>query len=114
MAQETSNQAEKMQQLALMMGVKNFDPTVLIKTEFFPDCLQNLTAQQCRVVCEALSSPTYASCVNKKGLMGGYTALHWMCIKNEYDLIEYLLVNCDADVNSTASLGESSLFICIK
>lgn len=114
MALETGNQAERMQQLALMMGVKNFDPTVLIKTEFFPDCLHNLSSQQCRAVCEALSSPANASYVNKKGSVGGYTALHWMCIKNELDLIEHLLTKCGADINSTASLGESSLFICIK
>lgn len=113
MALETL-QADMMQQLAMVMSMKNFDPIAMIKTDLFPDCLQNFTPQQCRAVCEALSTSTYANFVNKKGLLGGYTTLHWMCIKNEYDLIEYLLKKCNADVNSEASLGESSLFICIK
>lgn len=114
MALDTSLQADMMQQLAIMMSMKSFDPITAIKTDFFPDCLQTFTSQHCKAVCEALSTPTYASYVNKKGMMGGYTTLHWMCIKNEYDLIEYLLTKCNADVNCAANLGESSLFICIK
>ncbi|CAF0868772.1 unnamed protein product [Brachionus calyciflorus] len=114
MAVDTTNQIDKMQQLAVIMSAKNFDASALIQTEFFPDCLQNLNTQQCKSVCEALAEPNYSSFVNKKGPLGGYTPLHWMCIKNEYDLIEMLLVKCKADINSCANLGESPLFICIK
>ena len=35
-------------------------------------------------------------------------------IKNEYELIELLVRECNADINARANIGETPLFICIK
>ena len=37
-----------------------------------------------------------------------------MCIKNEIELIEFLLTKCKADINAKATQGETPLFVCIK
>lgn len=98
----------------LQLQHQQFNPSTVIQTDFFPDVLQHLTTEQCKAICDALSQANNLSLVNKKGPLGGYTALHWMCIKNELELAEFLLDNCRADVNCVANLGETPLFICIK
>ena len=37
-----------------------------------------------------------------------------MCIKNEIELIEFLITKCKADINAKATQGETPLFVCIK
>lgn len=82
--------------------------------EHFPDILQHLPSDQCKMMFEMIAETNNMAIVNKPGPLGGYTALHWMCIKNEVDLIEFLINKCKADVNCKANLGEPPLFICIK
>ena len=88
----------------------------ILCSEQFPDVLQNYTTENSRLLLNALyeTASGNAALINKKGPLGGYTALHWMCIKNELELIELLLVKCKADVNCKANLGETPLLICIK
>lgn len=85
----------------------------ILLTDQFPDVLQHYPPDQCRAILTLLKDTNNSSLVNKKGPLG-YTALHWMCIKNEYELIELLVRECNADVNARANIGETPLFICIK
>ena len=110
------NSSDLLQQIALnpLTLVSTMNQSSILYTEQFPDALQNLSTEQCRAICTALAETNNASLVNKRGQLGGYTALAWMCIKNELELIEFLITKCKADVNTKANLGESPLFICIK
>ena len=110
------NSSDLQQQIALnpFTLVSTMNQSCILYTEQFPDALQNLSTEQCRAICTALAETNNASLVNKRGQLGGYTALAWMCIKNELELIEFLITKCKADVNTKANLGESPLFICIK
>jgi ankyrin repeat protein len=78
----------------------------------FPDILQFLPAEEIRKQIETYSQND--EMINKKGQLGGYTALHWACIRNEFNLIKYLIIECKANIDVKANLGETPLFICVK
>ena len=86
----------------------------LVQSEHFPDILQFVSNDQARGLIESLAQLNTISLTNKQGASRGYTALHWICVRNELDLIQLLLNKCKPDVNIPASLGEIALFICIK
>ena len=110
-----SNQQQQQQFFqAPMMGTYEFNPKSIVESEQFPDILNYLNNEQIRAIFELLAQPANAHLVNKTGPLGGYTALHWMAIKNELELLQFLVVRCRADVNCQAKLGETPLFICIK
>ena len=96
------------------MMTAQLNPFNILQTDQFPDILQHFPPEQCKSVLSLLKDTNNSSIVNKKGPLGGYTALHWMCIKNEYELIELLVRECNADINARANIGETPLFICIK
>ena len=77
----------------------------------FPDILQFLPNEEMKKQCELYANND--EMINKKGLLG-YSALHWACIRNDLDLIKYLVIDCKAYVDIKGNLGESPLFICIK
>ena len=64
----------------------------ILYTEQFPDALQNLSTEQCRAICTALAETNNASLVNKRGQLGGYTALAWMCI-NKQTRLQHIWIN---------------------
>ncbi len=103
----------EMATITMTMPVQQ-NPSAILYTDQFPDMLQYCSTENSKNLFEILSEANNLSLVNKKGTLGGYTALHWMCIKNELDLIEFLILKCKADVNFKANLGETPLFICIK
>lgn len=117
-SQQQQQQSSLMPQLIPMMlnsnSNLNQNAANLLQSEYFPDVLQHMSSDQCQTILDLLTQSTYSHLINKQGPLGGYTPLHWMCIKNEYDLIKFLIVKCNADVNFKANLGESPLFICIK
>ena len=96
-----------------VMAAAQINAFSILQTDQFPDVLQHYPTDQCRAILTLLKDTNNSSLVNKKGPLG-YTALHWMCIKNEYELIELLVRECNADVNARANIGETPLFICIK
>ncbi len=106
---------QKLQAGMLPAMTTNFvSPLSLINSEHFPDLLHHYSTENSRLLFSTLAELNNPSLVNKKGTQGGYTALAWMCIKNEIELIEFLISKCKADVNTKANLGETPLFICIK
>jgi hypothetical protein len=97
-------QIKEMQQIASMQVI-----------EQFPDVLQNYSDEETKMLFETMISRNQIDLLaNKKGPLGGFTALHWMCIKNDLEMIEFLIKRCKADVNSRAQLGETPILICIK
>lgn len=96
------------------MGTFEFNPKSILESEQFPDVLNYLNSEQTKSIFELLTQANYSHLASKKGPLGGYTALHWMAIKNDLELIEYLVGKCRADVNCQANLGETPLLICIK
>ena len=97
------------------MGTYEFNPKSILDSEQYPDILNYLNSEQIQTMFNVLAQqPNNSQLVNKKGPLGGYTALHWMAIKNELDLLKFLVVECRADVNCKANLGETPLHICIK
>ena len=86
----------------------------ILNSDQYPDILQHFSAENCRKLFELIKESNNFSLANKKGRQGGYTPLHWMAIKNEVDLAEYLITECKADVNSRGDLGETSILIAIK
>lgn len=98
------------------LGTYEFNPKSILESEQFPDILNYLNTEQIQTIFNVLAQQPAANShlTNKKGPLGGYTALHWMAIKNELDLLKFLVVECRADVNSKANLGETPLLICIK
>ena len=115
MAQSNSGPDENAtQQLLGDMSALTSNPLMnILYSDEFPDVLQNYTSEKCKELLDLLiDCPN--NLINKKGPLGGYTPLHWMAIKNELSLIEFLVTKCKADINSVANLGETSLLICIK
>jgi len=97
-------QMKEMQQMASMQVI-----------EQFPDILQNYPSEETKTLFETMISQNQIdTLLNKKGPLGGFTALHWMCIKNDLEMIEFLIKRCNADVNCRAQLGETPILICIK
>ncbi len=90
-----------------------FNPALVV-VELFPDILQHYNSDQCRVMIEHLYRERNFVALNRAGPLGGYTALHWMCIKNEIYLMDYLITTCASDVNARATLAETPIFICVK
>jgi ankyrin repeat protein len=86
----------------------------ILELDNFPDILNNQSYDQAKLTFEILYKTNNFSLINKHGSKGGFTALHWMCIKNEYDLIEYLIEKFNVDVNTKADMGETPLLICIR
>ena len=100
--------------LSPTMQAAQQNPLAMIQSDQFPDILQHFPAQECKSVLSLLKNTNNSSLVNKRGPLGGYTALHWMCIKNECELVEFLVKECNADINAKANVGETPLFISIK
>ncbi len=97
-------QMKEMQQIASMQVI-----------EQFPDILQNYPSEETKTLFETMIGQNQIDAlINKKGPLGGFTALHWMCIKNDLEMIEFLIKRCNADINCRAQLGETPLLICIK
>jgi hypothetical protein len=113
-------QQQQMDQIPMMMSMLSSPEAfashqkALVQSEHFPDILQYVTNDQARMLIETLAQVNNPSITNKQGASRGYTTLHWICVRNEVDLIELLLKKCRAEVNVAASLGESPLFVCIK
>lgn len=114
MAESMNSKSQQQFFNAAMLATYEFNPKSMLESEQFPDILNHLSTEQIRMLFELLAQPVYSHLVNKKGPLGGYTALHWMAIKNELELIEFLVTRCRADVNCQANLGETPLLICIK
>ena len=53
------------------------DPFEILQSNEFPDVVKDFTAKQSRQIVEALSSLNNQNIVNKKGLSGGFSVLHW-------------------------------------
>jgi ankyrin repeat protein len=92
----------------------NTNPYTMMQLEQFPDILQNYSTEQSKMLFDILIQSNNLTLISKSGALGGYTALHWMCIKNEYELIEYLIEKFKVDINCKASMGETPLLIAIK
>lgn len=92
----------------------NTNPYTMTQLDQFPDILQNYSTEQSKMIFDFLIQSNNASLIGKSGALGGYTALHWMCIKNEYDMIEYLIEKFKVDINCKANMGETPLLIAIK
>jgi ankyrin repeat protein len=86
-------------------------PTVTPATAQFPDILQFLPVDEIKKQVEQYINNQ--EMLNKKGA-NGYAALHWACIRNDLNLIKYLINDCKAFVDIKGNLGETPLFICIK
>jgi hypothetical protein len=95
-------------------SITNSNQFTMIQLEQFPDILQKYSTEQSKMLFDFLIQSNNASLIGKSGALGGYTALHWMCIKNEYELIEYLIEKFKVDINCKASMGETPLLISIK
>lgn len=113
MNNNNNNSKNSFFQMPVMMN-NEFNAKSLLESDQFPDVLNYLNNEQIKVMFELMNSGNYSHLVNKPGPLGGYSALHWMAIKNELELMEYLLVKCNADVNCKATLGETPLHISIK
>ena len=112
---QQQQQQQQLQAGMLPTMTTNFvNPLSILNSELFPDLLQHYSTENSRLLFLALAELNNPGLVNKKGAHGGYSALAWMCIKNELELIEFLITKCKADVNTKATLGETPLFICIK
>lgn len=116
MANHSNQQQQYFQAPVGALGTYEFNPKSILESEQFPDILNYLNTEQIQTIFNVLAQQPTANShlTNKKGPLGGYTALHWMAIKNELDLLKFLVVECRADVNSKANLGETPLLICIK
>jgi len=56
----------------------------VLYSDLFPDVLQNYNSEQTKELLSLLvDCPN--NIINKKGPLGGYTALHWMAIKNDLE-----------------------------
>jgi hypothetical protein len=97
-----------------LMTTNEFNAKSVLESDSFPDVLNYLSSDQIACVLDLLAQSSHQHLVNKPGPLGGYTALHWMAIKNELEMIEFLVRKCRADVNCRANLGETPLLICIK
>ena len=97
----------------LNAAANGFQPE-LVSLDLFPDIMQHYNSDQCRLMIEHLAQARNFVALNRAGPLGGYTALHWMCIKNELALVDYLIVSCMSDVNARANLAETPIFICVK
>jgi ankyrin repeat protein len=87
----------------------------LIQSDQYPDILQYTSNDQARSLIETLATTNNPLLINKQGGSRAYTTLHWICVRNDLDLIRLILSKCkDLDVNCKASLGETPLFVCIK
>ena len=86
----------------------------LVDLNQFPDILKNQSHEEAKLTFELLYKTNNHSLINKAGKAGGFTALHWMCIKNVYELIEYLIEKFDVEINCKAEMGETPLLICIR
>jgi hypothetical protein len=86
----------------------------LVDLNQFPDLLKNQSHEEAKLTFELLYKTNNQSLINKIGKSGGFTALHWMCIKNEFELIEYLIEKFQVDINCKAEMGETPLLICIR
>ena len=85
----------------------------VLYSDLFPDVLQNYNSEQTKELLSLLvDCPN--NIINKKGPLGGYTALHWMAIKNDLENMEFLVTKCKAEIDCPANLGETPLLICIK
>jgi hypothetical protein len=117
---QQQQQQQQMDQIPMMMSMLSTpeafasNQRALVQADQFPDILQYVTNDQAKMLIETLAQLNNPSITNKQGASRGYTALHWICVRNELELIELLLKTCRPDVNVAASLGESSLFVCIK
>jgi hypothetical protein len=116
---EKNNSAQMQAQIANntmlpTMSTNFMNPNSILLSDQFPDILQHYSTENCRLILNVLAELNNPAIVNKKGALGGYSALAWMCIKNEIELIDFLIKKCKADVNTKANLGETPLFICIK
>ena len=80
-------------------------------TTQFPDILQFLPVDEIKKQVDLYAKSE--EMINKKGI-NGYSALHWACIRNDLNLIKYLVNDCKAFVDIKGNLGETPLFICIK
>ena len=110
---------QQISQIPLIMNMMSPDSFMknqmaLIGSEHFPDILQFVNTEQATAILDTLAKTNNPSLVNKQGASRGYTALHWICVRNECELIEHLVLRCRADPNIAANLGETPLFICIK
>jgi hypothetical protein len=94
--------------------MSTINQSAILESNNFPDIIQHFTHEQCKIIIDLLKIDKNKEFVNKRGPLGGYTILHWLCIKNEHDLIETLIIDTKPDVNLQANAGESPLFICIK
>lgn len=85
----------------------------ILYSDQFPDILQNYSNDQSKELLTLLVDCP-SNLINKKGPLGGYTALHWTAIKNDMENMEFLVTKCKAEIDSPANLGETALLICIK
>lgn len=85
----------------------------ILYSDQFPDVFQNYSGESCKPLLDLLIDCP-SNLINKKGPLGGYTALHWMSIKNECEHIDFLVTKCKAEIDCVANLGETPLLICIK
>ena len=53
------------------------DPIEIIKSNEYPDVVKDLTSKQNKQIVECLITLNNPSLVNKKGIKGGFTVLHW-------------------------------------
>ena len=53
------------------------NPFEILQSNEFPDVVKDFTAKQSRQIVEALSSLNNQNIVNKKGLSGAFSVLHW-------------------------------------
>lgn len=86
----------------------------LVQSDQFPDILQYTTNEQTKSLLDTLQQLNSPSLTNKQGASRGYTALHWICVRNDIDFIEQIVTKCKADVNVAAGMGETALFVSIK
>ena len=87
-------------------NAKNQAPTTQ-----FPDILQFLPSDEIKKQVELHANNE--EMINKKGTIG-YAALHWACVRNDLNLIKFLVIDCKAQVDVRGNLGETPLFICVK
>lgn len=90
------------------------NPSQILLMDQYPDILKEYPIEKLKELFESLASLNNPSIVNKVGTVGGYTAIHWMCIRNEMEMIQFLVLNCKADVNVRAAMGETPLHLCVK
>lgn len=111
MLNSSNNNLDLSQQATLMSDQAEL--MKVLSSDQFPDILQTYSTEKCLLLLNLLVDCP-SNIINKKGPLGGYSALHWMAIKNEVDLIEFLITKCKAEIDCVANLGETPLLICIK